>query len=91
MPLITRRSSTRGTPLALFGNIGCKRAHCLSSNQNSPAISDSTISTIDRLFFIPKGPRIPPRRQEEKQSDMMNNPAAHITLTELTHSSPLSQ
>jgi hypothetical protein len=41
MPLITRRSSTRGTPLGLFGSIGCKRAHCLSSNQNSPAISRS--------------------------------------------------
>jgi hypothetical protein len=39
MPLITRRSSTRGTPRGLFGNSGCKRAHCPSLNQNSPAIA----------------------------------------------------
>jgi hypothetical protein len=33
MPLITRRSSTRGTPRGLFGSSGCSRANCVSDSQ----------------------------------------------------------
>jgi hypothetical protein len=38
IPLITRRSSTRGTPRVLLGNNGATRAHCPSLSQNSSAI-----------------------------------------------------
>ena len=39
MPLITRRSSTRGTPRGLFGSNGANRAYCVSLNQNPCAIT----------------------------------------------------
>ena len=51
MPLITRRSSTRGTPRGLFGSNGRSRVHCSSLNQNSP---DTALSTSkERLNHIP--------------------------------------
>jgi hypothetical protein len=50
MPLITRRSSTRGTPLGLFGSSGFKRTHCSSLNQNSRAIAISP--STERLNHI---------------------------------------
>ncbi len=39
IPLITRRSSTRGTPRGLFGSNGAIRAHCVSLNQKPCAIT----------------------------------------------------
>ena len=39
IPLITRRSSTRGTPRGLLGNNGASGAHCPLLSQNSSVIS----------------------------------------------------
>ena len=51
MPLITRRSSTRGTPRGLFGSNGRSRSHCLSLNQNS--LDNAHSRSIGRLNHIP--------------------------------------
>lgn len=63
MPLITRRSSTQGTPLGLFGSSGFKRSHCSSLNQNSPDTAHSTsaerlshIQTVMGILFMGPGP-----------------------------------
>jgi hypothetical protein len=48
--LITRRSSTRGTPLGLLGSSGSNLAHCLSFSQNSPDIIASITAEMNHIY-----------------------------------------
>jgi hypothetical protein len=49
IPLITRRSSTRGTPVGLLGSSGSSLAHCLSFSQNSPDIIPSITVEMNHI------------------------------------------